>query len=84
MPEKKEGCVESSRGPLDPETDAAPGAAERTDGKEQRTMHARVGAMAPDFEAAALVDGTFKNIRLSEYRGHWVALCFYPGDFTFV
>jgi peroxiredoxin (alkyl hydroperoxide reductase subunit C) len=26
----------------------------------------------------------FKNIKLSDYRGKWVVLCFYPGDFTFV
>ena len=45
---------------------------------------ARVGAEAPDFEASAYVDGGFKNIKLSDYRGQWVVLCFYPGDFTFV
>ena len=44
---------------------------------------ARVGQPAPDFEAAAFVDGGFKNIKLSDYRGKWVVLCFYPGDFTF-
>ncbi len=44
----------------------------------------RVGKPAPDFEAHAFVEGGFKNIRLSDYRGKWVALCFYPGDFTFV
>ena len=45
---------------------------------------ARVGQEAPDFEAAAFVDGGFKNVKLSDYRGKWVVLCFYPGDFTFV
>jgi peroxiredoxin (alkyl hydroperoxide reductase subunit C) len=45
---------------------------------------ARVGHKAPDFEAAAYVDGGFKNIKLSDYAGEWVILCFYPGDFTFV
>jgi len=43
-----------------------------------------VGKPAPDFEAKALVEGSFKNIKLSHYQGKWVALCFYPGDFTFV
>jgi peroxiredoxin (alkyl hydroperoxide reductase subunit C) len=43
-----------------------------------------VGQEAPDFEASAFVDGGFKNIKLSDYRGQWVVLCFYPGDFTFV
>ena len=45
---------------------------------------AKVGKPAPDFEADAFVDGGFTNIRLSDYRGRWVVLCFYPGDFTFV
>ena len=25
-----------------------------------------------------------KNVKLSDYIGKWVVLCFYPGDFTFV
>jgi peroxiredoxin (alkyl hydroperoxide reductase subunit C) len=45
---------------------------------------ARVGKEAPDFEASAFVDGGFKNVKLSDYAGQWVVLCFYPGDFTFV
>lgn len=45
---------------------------------------ARVGREAPDFEANAFVEGGFKRIKLSSYRGKWVVLCFYPGDFTFV
>jgi peroxiredoxin (alkyl hydroperoxide reductase subunit C) len=46
---------------------------------------ARVGKEAPDFEAAAYIAGEgFKNVKLSSYRGQWVVLCFYPGDFTFV
>jgi peroxiredoxin (alkyl hydroperoxide reductase subunit C) len=46
---------------------------------------ARVGKKAPDFEASAYVVGEgFKNIKLSDYAGQWVVLCFYPGDFTFV
>ena len=45
---------------------------------------ARVGHEAPDFEATAFADDGFKNIKLSDYRGKWVVLCFYPGDFTFV
>jgi len=46
---------------------------------------ARVGKPAPDFEASAYIVGEgFKNVKLSDYRGQWVVLCFYPGDFTFV
>ncbi len=47
-------------------------------------MMARVGKPAPDFEASAFTGGGFKNLRLSDFQGKWVILCFYPGDFTFV
>jgi alkyl hydroperoxide reductase subunit AhpC len=39
---------------------------------------------APDFTAEAVYRGEFKTIRLSELRGKWVYLFFYPLDFTFV
>ena len=46
---------------------------------------ARTGKEAPDFEATAYTVGKgFKNVKLSDYRGQWVVLCFYPGGFTFV
>lgn len=46
---------------------------------------ARVGKQAPDFEAPAYIAGRgFNKIRLSDHKGEWVVLCFYPGDFTFV
>jgi peroxiredoxin Q/BCP len=38
-----------------------------------------VGAEAPDFELPGTGGRTY---RLSELRGRWVALAFYPGDFT--
>ena len=44
----------------------------------------RVGQMAPDFNATAVVDQEFKEITLSQYRGKYVVLFFYPLDFTFV
>lgn len=47
-------------------------------------MSVRVGQKAPDFTAPAYYKGTFTNVKLSEYLGKWVLLCFYPGDFTFV
>ncbi len=47
-------------------------------------MTARVGAKAPDFEAPAYLRGKFMNVKLSDYLGKWVMICFYPGDFTFV
>ncbi|TPV96271.1 MAG: peroxiredoxin [Myxococcales bacterium FL481] len=39
---------------------------------------------APQFSADAVIGGDFKNISLSDYRGKWVYLFFYPFDFTFV
>ncbi|MBP7786645.1 MAG: redoxin domain-containing protein [Longilinea sp.] len=47
-------------------------------------MLAKVGKPAPDFELSAFQNGGFKNIRLSDYKGKWIVICFYPGDFTFV
>ncbi|XP_012267142.2 peroxiredoxin-like [Athalia rosae] len=39
---------------------------------------------APDFSGTAVVNGDFKDIQLSDYRGKYVVLFFYPLDFTFV
>ena len=44
----------------------------------------RVGQIAPHFTATAVVDQEFKPIKLSDYRGRYVVLFFYPLDFTFV
>ena len=45
---------------------------------------AEVRKPAPDFTAKAYVAGEFKDVSLSDYRGKWVVLFFYPLDFTFV
>ena len=47
-------------------------------------MSVLVNKPAPDFEAQAVVDGQFKSLKLSDYKGKYVALFFYPLDFTFV
>ncbi|XP_055303860.1 peroxiredoxin 1 [Sitodiplosis mosellana] len=39
---------------------------------------------APDFKGTAVVKGQFKEIELSQYKGKYVVLFFYPLDFTFV
>lgn len=78
-------CTEPSRGPL--LADAGDEVDTRVDGtlpKEKNVMQARVGKPAPDFEATAFVGGGFKKLKLSDFKGQWVVLCFYPGDFTFV
>jgi peroxiredoxin (alkyl hydroperoxide reductase subunit C) len=48
-------------------------------------MPSLVQKPAPDFKAVAVVNGQFKEVTLSEYRGNkYVVLYFYPLDFTFV
>uniref|UniRef100_A0A8C9DUD7 Peroxiredoxin-2 n=1 Tax=Prolemur simus TaxID=1328070 RepID=A0A8C9DUD7_PROSS len=44
----------------------------------------QIGKPAPDFKATAVVDGAFKEVKLSDYKGKYVVLFFYPLDFTFV
>jgi len=81
--EEQESCVKPSRGPIGvPKSEA--GEIQQTNQKEVISMLAKVGKPAPDFEASAFINGGFKNITLSEFKGKWVVLCFYPGDFTFV
>lgn len=84
MPEMKDGCVKPARGPIAPPQSGAPAGAPAPI-QEVRIMQARVGKQAPDFEANAFVAGEgFKPIKLSDYKGKWIVVCFYPGDFTFV
>jgi Zn/Cd-binding protein ZinT len=85
MPEK-EGCVKPARGVIAPKPVAGQttGQSERSL-KEVPSMLARVGKEAPDFEVNGYLKGQgFKPVRLSDYKGKWIIVCFYPGDFTFV
>ena len=48
-------------------------------------MAVLVQQAAPEFEAqAVMADGSFQSVKLSDYRGKYVCLFFYPLDFTFV
>ncbi|KAG7451798.1 thioredoxin-like protein [Guyanagaster necrorhizus] len=47
-------------------------------------MVALIQRPAPTFKAAAIVDGLFEDVSLTDYLGQWVVLFFYPMDFTFV
>ncbi len=83
MPEDKDSCVKPARGPIMPKS--GPPETRTAASVEVKEMFARVGQEAPDFEANAFVAGKgFQPIKLSDYKGRWVVLCFYPGDFTFV
>jgi peroxiredoxin (alkyl hydroperoxide reductase subunit C) len=82
--ELKDGCVQPARGPI---VAAAESAIPATGipAQEGSKMTVHVGKEAIDFEATAFVVGVgFKPVKLSDYRGQWIVLCFYPGDFTFV
>jgi hypothetical protein len=80
--ELKAGCARPTGGPVGEATpDPKPGAEKAV--KEVKSM-IQVGKKAPDFTAPGYHQGKFINIKLSEYLGKWVLICFYPGDFTFV
>ena len=84
MAKMKDGCVKPARGIIAaaPEGKAGGKAAPQ---EEVSKVQARVGGQAPDFEANAFIAGEgFKPVRLSDHKGKWIVLCFYPGDFTFV
>jgi hypothetical protein len=76
------GCARPTGGPVgEPASADSEGVTQET--KEVMSM-IQVGKKAPDFTAPGYHKGKFINVKLSEYLGKWVLLCFYPGDFTFV
>ena len=78
----KVGCARPTGGPVgEPvETEEIENNIEKI--KEEAMI--KVGQKAPDFTAPAYHKGKFISVKLSDYLGKWVVLCFYPGDFTFV
>ena len=75
------GCARPTGGPVGESADEQSGTTKAV--KEERRI-ITVGQKAPDFAAPGYQQGKFINIKLSDYLGQWVVLCFYPGDFTFV
>ena len=47
-------------------------------------MQTLVGKLAPDFKLQGVMHEKFEDYKLSDYRGKWVILFFYPLDFTFI
>ncbi len=45
-----------------------------------RLLAAKVQQPAPDFKGNAVVNGSFKEIQLSDYNGKYLVLFFYPLD----
>jgi hypothetical protein len=80
--EIKGGCARPTGGPVGGEIPKEKG---QTDEKTMEEVNMiQVGKKAPDFTAPGFHKDIFVNIKLSDYLGKWVLLCFYPGDFTFV
>ncbi|CAI9726715.1 peroxiredoxin-2-like isoform X2 [Octopus vulgaris] len=44
----------------------------------------KLAQKAPEFKGMAVVNGEFKTIQLSDFKGKYLVLFFYPLDFTFV
>jgi len=44
----------------------------------------RIGEEIPDVELGAYHDDEIKKVKLSDYRGKWAVLIFYPADFSFI
>ena len=84
MGKPNKSCVEPAAGPIDVASDASSTMDDASVRREKPKMAVTVGKPAPDFEANAYHEGTFHQIKLSDYKGQWVVICFYPGDFTFV
>jgi peroxiredoxin (alkyl hydroperoxide reductase subunit C) len=84
MSKLKDGCVKPVQGPITGDTGQ-----EMDSGsdviQEVKKVLAKVGKEAIDFEASAFIEGKgFQPVKLSDYKGKWIVICFYPGDFTYV
>lgn len=85
MAEVGKGCVTPAAGPIS-SAQAKASESGSVDSSVMKEVHhmVMVGKPAPDFQANAYADGAFTQVKLSDFKGRWVVLCFYPGDFTFV
>jgi len=43
-----------------------------------------IGQEVPDFEIEIFHENEIKKVKLSNYKGKWIVMLFYPADFTFV
>ena len=80
--EQAVGCARPTGGLVGQPEPTPEQAASQPPKEVKRMIH--VGKPAPDFVSPAYHKGKFTSVKLSDYLGKWVVLCFYPGDFTFV
>ncbi|UCD81298.1 MAG: redoxin domain-containing protein [Desulfobacterales bacterium] len=84
MAEKMDvGCARPTGGPVGG-SDEGEIKSETATNRKEATAMIHVGKKAPDFAAPGYHKGQFISLKLSEFLGKWVLLCFYPGDFTSV
>ena len=76
------GCARPTGGPVGETVEEIADTATAMQKEDVQMIH--VGEKAPDFVAPGYQQGKFISVKLSDYLGKWVVLCFYPGDFTFV
>jgi hypothetical protein len=84
MTESGAGCARPTGARVGEQAKPAPAAVQSQQAEGIKMEMARVGYKAPDFEAPAYYHGKFGTVKLSDFQGKWVLMCFYPGDFTFV
>ncbi len=77
------GCARPTGGPVGEPEDGSETKQVDAPAEGEKTM-IRVGKKAPDFTSPAYHEGEFASVKLSDFLGRWILLCFYPGDFTFV
>ena len=83
--EMEAGCARPTGGPVGEKDPLEKGKKnQETPMEKEVSSMIMVGKKVPDFSAPAYHKGKFVNVKLSEFLGKWVLLCFYPGDFTFV
>jgi peroxiredoxin (alkyl hydroperoxide reductase subunit C) len=82
--EAEVGCARPTGGPVGEDPVEKQAAQDSQSMKKEMQQMVHVGEKAPDFVAPGYQQGKFINVKLSDYLGKWVVLCFYPGDFTFV
>jgi peroxiredoxin (alkyl hydroperoxide reductase subunit C) len=84
MSDEPKGCARVTGAVMGGEPPEHPERPQTSERAKEAVMTARVGQKAPDFNAPAYYKGSFTNVKLSDFFGKWILLCFYPGDFTFV
>jgi peroxiredoxin (alkyl hydroperoxide reductase subunit C) len=83
MADEPQGCARLT-GAVVPDKGKSIDPNEISEYRKDKPMTIQVGQKAPDFSAPAFYQGKFTTVKLSDYSGKWLLVCFYPGDFTFV